>query len=171
MHQPKANRCRGLVFLMLISGIVHALATDKEQPIQVFADSANLSQKEHQGIYTGNVQFNQGSTHIRADNAITKVTDKNQLTLAIANGSKNNQAHYWAETEANKPPLHAYADSIRYYPQRHLIELKGAARVVQGNNSFSAAIITYDTIKQHVVSQSEGTLRTNIIIYPEKKLL
>ena len=47
----------------------------------------------------------------------------------------------------NKPPFHAYADTIRYYPLRHLIELIGNARVEQGNNSLSAAKITYDTVE------------------------
>jgi lipopolysaccharide export system protein LptA len=146
-----------------------ALPTDKEQVVHVDADSANLSQLHHQGVYIGNVSFTQGSTNIQAAKAITKGSPQNQLTLAIVNGDKEKQAHYWTEPGNGKPPLHAYADTILYYPLRHLIELKGNARVVQGKNSLSAAIISYDTQEQHVITQSSGSNRTTIIIYPEKK--
>ena len=62
------------------------------------ADSADLSHQNHKGIYTGNVEFVQGTTNLHAANALTQGNTKNQLTLAIANGTKENQAHYWTET-------------------------------------------------------------------------
>lgn len=166
MHQPKVKLL--FVLLALMNGLGHALDSDKEQVMHVLSDSANLSQKDHQGIYTGHVQFVQGTTHIHADQAITKISPENKLSLAIVNGSKQAQAHYWSEIDPNKPPLHAYADSIRYYPLRHLIVLTGNAQVKQGNNSFSAAKIIYDTLAQHVVSQGQGKTRTTIILHPEK---
>ncbi len=155
--------------LLLFPFACNALDTDKEQIMHVVADSADLSQQNHKGIYTGNVEFEQGTTNLHAAQAITEGNKENQLTLAIANGSKGKQAHYWTESGPNKPPFHAYADTIRYYPLRHFIELIGNARVEQGTNSLSAAKITYDTVAQHVVSHSDGKTRTTIILYPEKK--
>jgi lipopolysaccharide export system protein LptA len=155
--------------IMLTSSIGYALPTDKEQVMHVVSDSADLSQQNHKGIYTGNVEFIQGTTNLHATRAITEGNLKNQLTLAIAIGSKGKQAHYWTETGPDKPPFHAYADTIKYYPLKHTIELVGHARVEQGLNSLSAAKITYDTIEQHVLSNGDGTTRTTIILYPEKK--
>lgn len=157
------------LLLMTISTMNYALPTDKEQVMHVVADSADLSQQNHKGVYTGNVEFVQGTTNLHAAKAITEGNEKNQLSLAIASGSNGKQAHYWTETGPNKPPFHAYADTIRYFPLKHLIELVGNARIEQGTNSLSAAKITYDTIEQHVVSQSNGKTRTTIILYPEKK--
>ncbi|MGC1181997.1 MAG: lipopolysaccharide transport periplasmic protein LptA [Legionella sp.] len=157
------------VFFLTYHSSVYALATDKEQVMQVMADSADLRQHEHKGAYTGNFELIQGTTNLRADTAITQGDEKNQLVLAIANGSKDKQAHYWTLNEPNKPIVHAYADTIKYYPVRHVIELIGNARVEQGNNSFSAAKIIYDTIKQHVLSQGNGKQRITIIYHPEKK--
>lgn len=160
----------GFCFILLTYVISSdALPSDKEQVMHVTADSADLSQQNHKGIYTGNVEFIQGTTNLHAANAITEGNKKNQLTLAIANGTKGKQAHYWTESDPNKPPFHAYADTIHYYPLRHMIELIGNARIEQGSNSLSAAKITYDTVAQHVVSQSDGKTRTTIILYPEKK--
>lgn len=149
--------------------LTHALQSDKEKVMHVVADTADLSQQKHEGIYTGNVEFVQGTTNLHAAHAITKANAKNQLTLAIANGALGKQAHYWTESGPNKPPFHAYADKIHYYPLQHKIELIGNARVEQGPNSLSAAKITYDTLAQHVVSQSDGKTRTTIILYPDKK--
>lgn len=154
--------------LMLSTLIGHALPEDKKQIMKVLSDSADLNQLKHRGIYLGNVEFTQGSTHLRAFKALTYSDEKNQLTLAIAKGSPDKQAHYWTQTAPNKPAFHAYADSIRYYPLKHLIELIGNARVEQGPNSLSGAKIQYDTLKQQVVSQSNGQTRTTLIFYPEK---
>lgn len=155
--------------ILMLTGAAYALPSDKEQVMHVVADSADLSQQNHKGIYTGNVEFIQGTTNLHAANAVTQGNKKNQLTLAIANGSKGKQAHYWTESGPDKPPFHAYADTIRYYPLRHMIELIGNARIEQGTNSLSAAKITYDTVAQHVVSQGNGATRTTIIFHPEKK--
>lgn len=154
---------------MTITIVGYSLPSDKEQVMHVVSDSADLSQQNHKGTYTGNVVFVQGTTNLHAANAMTQGNIKNQLTLAVANGIQGKQAHYWTETGPEKPPFHAYADTIRYYPLRHLIELIGNAHIEQGTNSLSAAKITYDTVEQHVVSKSDGKTRTTIILYPEKK--
>ncbi|CAM4486432.1 MAG: Lipopolysaccharide export system protein LptA [Legionella sp.] len=149
----------------------YALSTDREQVMHVQADSADLNQQNHKGVYIGNVELIQGTTKLQAAKAITKGNEKNQLVLAIAKGSDGKQAHYWTTTDPKKPQMHAYADTIRYYPLTHIIELIGNARVEQGNDSFSAARIRYDTIKQHVLSNGDKKRRITIIYHPEKKSL
>ncbi len=156
------------VFL-LASQNLPAMPDDREKIMSLSADTADLSQETHRGEYQGHVELDQGTTHLRAARAVTEGNQQNKLVVAIAEGDKENQAHYWTQTALDKPLLHAYADSIRYYPDKHLIELIGNARVEQGNDSFSAPKIRYDTLKQHVLSQSDGKSRTLIVIHPEKK--
>lgn len=177
MFQPMVNFISKILSYMLclvllvFSCAAYTLDSDKEQVMHVQADSADLNQQNHKGIYIGNVELIQGTTNLNAAKAITKGNEKNQLILAIAKGNKEKQAHYWTITDPKKPPFHAYADTIRYYPLRHVIELIGNARVEQGNDSFSAAKISYDTIKQHVLSHGDGKQRITIIYHPEKKSL
>lgn len=154
--------------LMIVTSSLFALPNDRDQIIELRAGSADINQQTHAGVYLRDVQLDQGSTHIRAHKAITTGNEKNQLILAVIQGNKSTQAHYWTLPATDKPPLHAYADTIKYYPERHLIELIGNARVEQANNSFSAPTISYDTQAQHVISQSSGTARTTIIFHPEK---
>lgn len=170
MYPPMVNYLF-YFFLILLASPIHALSEDKEKVMHVMADSADLNQQAHKGIYVGNVELIQGSTNLRAAQAITEGNEKNQLVLATARGDKKKQAHYWTITDPKKPPLHAYADTIRYHPTRHLIELIGHARVEQGNDSFAAAKISYDTLKQHVLSHGDGKERITIIYHPEKKAL
>ncbi|WP_242604541.1 lipopolysaccharide transport periplasmic protein LptA [Legionella fairfieldensis] len=147
----------------------YAMPDDRKKIIELSADTVDLNQQIHHGEYVGNVQFDQGTTHLRAAQAITEGNQQNKLVLAVAKGSRKEQAHYWEQTAIDKPLVHAYADLIRYYPDRHLIELIGNARVVQGENSFSAPKISFDTLKKHVISTSDGKKRTLIIIHPGKQ--
>ncbi len=158
-----------LLSLLLSSKISQALQEDRQMLAELSADSVDLNQLTHHGEYVGNVQFDQGTTHLRAISAITKGDKHNKLVFALAKGDKKEQAHYWAQPAVNKPELHAFADNIRYYPKRHLIEFIGNARIVQGNNSFAAAKISYNTLQQQIISKSDGKTRTTIIIHPEKK--
>lgn len=154
--------------LIVLSASSFALPEDQEKIMEFSADSADLNATAHRGEYIGNVEFNQGSSHLRAAKAITEGNQKNKLVVAIAQGDGKEQAHYWTLTAKDKPLFHAYADVIRYYPKRHLIELIGNARVEQGADSFSAPQISYDTVKQHILSQGDGKSATTIIIHPGK---
>lgn len=160
------------IFMLLFGNtLAFALSTDKGQMIHVDADTADLNQLEHKGVYIGHVQFNQGTTNLRAEKAMTQGDDKNQLLLAIAEGSVTEQAHFWTQTALDKPPLHAWANTIRYHAKTHIIDLVGKAKIIQGENSFSAPHIRYNTEKQQIISKSDGANRSTIIFYPEKKKL
>jgi lipopolysaccharide export system protein LptA len=158
------------IYLIIFSCSICALSSDKDQVMHVLANFADLSQQVHKGTYIGEVEFIQGTTNLRAAKAITQGDEKNQLILAVASGSSGKQAHFWTITDPKKPPFHAYADLIHYYPKKHIIKLMGHARVQQGANSFTAAKITYNIEKQQVISRGKGKQRITIIYYPEKKL-
>ena len=161
-------RIKLALVLLLVTPLAFSLPQDRNETMRLQADSADLDQQSHQGLYIGDVQFDQGETQLSAAKAITEGNEKNQLTQATIEGNKKSQAHYWTLTALDKPPLHAYADVIHYYPDRHLIQLIGHARVQQGNDSFAAPEISYDTERQHVMSKTDGKTRTTIIIHPGK---
>lgn len=164
------GRQNGLtILLLLLTHFCFALPEDRKQILQLRADTADINQETHTGIYTHHVELDQGSTHLRAFHAMTKVNQKNKFIEATADGDKNDQAHFWTLTDEKKPPLHAWANTIRYLPEDHLIQLIGNARVEQGLDSFSAPSINYDTLHKHVISQSNGQGRTVIIFHPESR--
>lgn len=159
----------GMFILLLSLGEVsYALPDDKNKPIHLSADSADLNQSTHRGEYIGHVDFRQGTCHIMADRAETFVDNHNKLTKAIAYGTTKKRAHFSTITDIQKPRMHAKAQIIRYFPTKHLIELDGHAEVTQGHDRFEADIIRYDTLKQHVISNSKGNNRTLIVINSDK---
>lgn len=149
----------------------YALESDSQEPLELKASSADINQSEHKGTYTNGIEFDQGTTHIRADRAITQTDANNKLTVAIIYGDKNNQAHYWSQMEKDKPNLHAYADTIKYYPDKKIIKLIGNAKIKQGENLFTAPKISYDIEKRHIISNkmANNSQKTVIIFHPPRK--
>ena len=167
MIQNRVNVCL-ILLLLSATRLSFALPDDKKQILTLTADTADINQETRQGIFVHHVELDQGSTHLRAEHATAEVNLKNQLIKAIAKGDLKEQAHFWTLTDANKPPLHAYANTISYFPDQHLIVLTGKARVEQGTDSFVAPSITYDTLHQPVISKADNTGQTIIMIHPEK---
>ena len=168
MYPTRAKRLVWLVAMLTLSTASFALKEDKMQVMQLHANTADLNQETHRGVYLGHIALDQGTTHIRAAEAMTEGNQHHHLTQATIKGDTHSQAHYWAIPAPGKSPMHAYADIIHYYPEQHLIELIGNARVTQGGDSFSAPKIRYDTLHQHVLSEYQGQMRTTIVIHPEQ---
>lgn len=166
-------KLKEFIFLALFYGLicsprVQAMPEDTQAKLILSANTADLNQANHQGEYVGDVKLDQGTSHLRAHRAVTIVNDKNRLIEAIAYSRPHVPVHFWTKIAADKPDLHAYADEMHYYPEKHMIELIGHAKVTQDKNVFSAPKIIYDTKTQHVVSKRDRNDRTVIIIYPEK---
>ena len=169
MNLIRVNNYVLSICILLLTSSSFALPDDRTQLMHLRADTAELNHHTHRGIYVGDVQLDQGSTHIRAAEAITEGNLKNQLIKAIIKGNRATQAHFWTLTTADKPPIHAYADIIYYYPEKHSIELVGNAKVEQGTDFFSAPTIRYNTLNQRVVSENDSKSRTTITIHPGKR--
>lgn len=171
MSKTMGNKLSIFLMIMCCASVSFALESDNQQPLELKASSADINQSEHKGIYSDGVEFDQGSTHIRADRAITKTDNNNKLTMAVIYGNAQNQAHYWSQMEKNKPDLHAYADMIEYYPDKKIIRLIGNARVEQGENLFTAPKISYDIQKRHILSSTmkNNNQKTVIVFHPQRK--
>ena len=142
------------------------ISPSKNDDFIMHADQAIFKQKTHLGNYTGNINITHGETKIQSDSAKTLGNDNNSLKYVEFKGSKNHQAHYITSVP-KKPQVNAYADVMKYYQDRHIIQFIGNARLTQGNDFFAAPMIVYDTLSQHIVSSSKGVVRTTIVIHPE----
>lgn len=158
-----------MLSMLLVTSLTYALPDDRNQILQFSAETADFNQLTHQGVYTDHVTLDQGTTHLRANKAITYTDTHNKLTLAIAYGSLSKPVHFWTQPTLTKPLLHAYADILKYNPVEHWIELSGHARIIQGTDSMSAEHIRYDTLKHHVLTRGDKKTRTVFLIHPEKK--
>ncbi len=163
-----------ILFSVVTSHPGYALGRDKEEAIQFEAGHVTLNHKIGTGNYTGGVSIDQGSSHLRAQCATTQIDEKRHLTLASAFGSADKKAHFWTLTSPEKPPLHAYANTIHYHPLTHQLELIGDAHIVQGKNELNASHIRYDIKAERFTTTAQNNKGTIILIdpnqHPEKQL-
>ena len=166
----KKNIRMGLgLFALSHAAVVCGLPDDKQRPVELRAGHVLINQDTHRITYTQHVKLDQGSMHLRAATASTLTDKHHQLKQATAHGDRMRQAHAWTSIAINKPPLHAYADEIRYYPQLHRLVLLGHARINQAPNAFLAPKITYDMLANHVITEASGDERTRIILDPPSR--
>jgi len=160
------NKLSRLFFILLIflPLTTKALESDSDQPMLVSSDSAQINSQSGVGLYRGNVHFNQGASYLTADYAETFTDEDNNLVSAFAEGVEDQRAHYWTLTDIDKPELHARADRIEYQAKENKIYLIGNAEVIQGEDSYHAPIIEYDTEKEEVISPEDDQGRTVIIL-------
>ena len=152
----------------------YALTSNKLEAIHFKAGHVTFNDEKGIGTYTNGVSIDQGSAHLRANHATTLMDKKHRLTRATAFGSADKKAHFWTLTAPDKPPLHAYADTIYYHPLKHELELIGHAHIIQGNNKLTAPHIRYDTEAERLMTTAKNKERTVILIdpaeHPEKHL-
>ena len=143
-----------ILVLFSLSTNLMALATDRDQPITLEADTADIDDLKGISIYTGNVILTQGSMVIKSAR-LTLYTDKNKdLEKAIAIDKKN-LASFKQRPEGKKQDFKARASTLIYYIKKEKIHLLENASVHQEGGSFSGHKIIYDTKKETVIASSK----------------
>src|SRR5210317_1913464 len=64
-----------IVLALALPGSVSALSTDRDQPINLEADEAELDQTEGVSTYVGNVVVTQGSMKVESDRMVVHLED------------------------------------------------------------------------------------------------
>ncbi len=118
------------LLLLLLPCQLWALASDRDQPIEVEADELEVREQEGISIYQGNVKLVQGSLEINADRVVIHFNEANELTLMEMTGTPatlrqldDNQQEMWGE-----------AKQIDYTQSKSLLELRDSARLSQAGD-------------------------------------
>lgn len=144
-----------LVILFCLPVSLMALSSDRDQPINLEADAADIDDLKGISIYTGNVILTQGSLVMKS-NKLTLYSDKNRdLEKAIAVGAKNKLATFKQRPEGKNEDFHARANTMIYYLNQDKIHLLKNAHVWQAGDTFSGDKIIYDTKNETVVASSK----------------
>ena len=150
-----------------------ALPSDRDQPIRVQADSAELDDKQGVAVYRGSVVITQGSLKITGD-TVTITQDANGEIEVFTSVGK--PAYYEQKPSADKDIVKAYGLTIQYYATNERIVLIDQAKVIQQGNTFEGEKIVYDTQRQ-IVNAGRATgskvttprARIDMVIQPRKK--
>jgi lipopolysaccharide export system protein LptA len=149
------SRCTlGLLLGLALAGaapLVHALSTDKDKPIEVEADTAELDDVNNVSVYTGHVILTQGSIRMTGEKMTVYNTEKNELDTLIMEG---NPATYRQLPDNSNVYDEAQALTIKYFDLKNLIILQGKAEVKQEGFFMKGDRIDYDTQLSQVKAQS-----------------
>ncbi|MEW6354427.1 MAG: lipopolysaccharide transport periplasmic protein LptA [Pseudomonadota bacterium] len=158
--------------LLLVLCLLHplpgaALSTDKDQPINIEADSVDIDDRQGISIYKGNVIMTQGSMRLDAD-VVTVYSPDRVVQKAVAEG---NPARYKQRPDNKDDDIRAKSQRMEYYADTEKLILLEGAHLWQEKNEFSGNRIDYD-IKRDVVNARKapsGKERVQVIIPPKPK--
>jgi lipopolysaccharide export system protein LptA len=150
-----------------------ALPTDRDQPIHIQSDDAQLDDKQGVATYKGNVIITQGSMKITGNTVTITRNAQGDVDVFTAVG---NLAYYEQKPAANKPIVQAYGVTIQYFAAQDRIVLVDKAKVINDGNTSEGEKIVYDTVRQVVnAGRANGSKitaprpRIDMVIQPKKK--
>jgi lipopolysaccharide export system protein LptA len=150
-----------------------SLPTDRDQPIHIQSDDAQLDDKRGVATYKGNVVITQGSMKITGNTVTITRNAQGEVDVFTSVG---NLAYYEQKPAVDKPIVQAYAVTIQYYAAQDRIVLIDKAKVVNDGNTSEGEKIVYDTVRQIVsAGRASGAKvtaprpRIDMVIQPKKK--
>ena len=161
-----------IALLTLLPTLAWALPSDREQPISIEADHAQMDDKQGITQYKGKAVLTQGSLRIEGDIITFYYDDDKQITKAVAQGKL---ATYQQVQKPGEKPIKARALQMEYHAKAQKIYLIGKGHVWQNGDEFSGNRIEYD-ITNNVVNansapvkvdgKTQKSKRVHIIIQP-----
>jgi lipopolysaccharide export system protein LptA len=161
-----------IALIALLPTLSWALPSDRNQPIDIEADHAELDDANGITQYKGKAILTQGTLRIEGD-IITFYYDTNkQLTKAVAQGDL---ATYQQVQKPGEAPVRARALQMEYHAKAQKIYLLGQGHVWQNGDEFSGNKIEYDINKNvvnansapvEVAGEKQESGRVHIIIQP-----
>jgi lipopolysaccharide export system protein LptA len=165
---PSSSRLlRGCVVSLLCLPLpAWPLSSDRNQPINIEADSATLNESSGISTYRGNVHLRQGTLQLHGDNMTVQMRD-DRIDKVVLTG---NPATYVQTPDDAEEDQHAEAGRIEYYAGENRMILLDNARIWQsGMDQFSSDRIVYNladnTVKAGGGSSSD---RVRITLQPRK---
>ncbi len=154
------------IALLLVSGSAFALTTDKDQPIELEANSVEIDDRTGISVYQGNVVIRQGSIRITAEEVTVYQKDKRTDKIHAV----GRPVTYQQVTDDGKE-VNGRALQAEYHTRSDLLYLIGDALLTQGQDSFASDRITYDRKKALVKAgaSAKGKERVRITIDPKRK--
>ena len=149
---------------LLLPWVALALDSDREQPVNVEADRAELDQATDTGIYTGDVVVTQGSLRLEAERLEIR-SPQGRVESALATGAP---ARFKQRPEGSEQDVLGGGHQIDYLATDSMVVLTGEAWITQGEDTVRGNRIEYD-INRDLIRALKGPGeqdRVRIILQP-----
>lgn len=138
----------------------------RQQPIQIEADRAEITEQSGVSVYSGRVSLKQGDLEMQADRLEIQRDGKTGDIKAVLTGKP---ATLRQPTETGEM-VNARAERIDYNSRDKSLDLQGGAEYVRGRDRVSGQSIRYDANAKKLLASGPGSTggRVQIIIQPEQ---
>jgi lipopolysaccharide export system protein LptA len=155
-----------LLLLLLTPAQLWAMASDREQPISVEADSLEVRESDNISIYEGNVRLNQGSLKVRSERMVVYFNDERQLVSIEMTGEP---AHFRQLDDQQREML-GRALRIDYTEAGSLLILTGDAYYQHDGDTIESELIRVNTDTSFVQAHGNDTdQRVKMLIQPKQE--
>jgi lipopolysaccharide export system protein LptA len=153
-----------LFVLLAFAGGVHALSSDKDQPIELAADSVDFDEARGVSVYKGDVDLRQGSMRLRASEVTVQQQGRKPNRIIAVGAVRFSQA-------SDKGPITARARQAEYEVNSEVLELTGDASLTQAGDTMQSDRIVYDRVNHKVMAgaAAQGRERVRITIQAPDK--
>jgi lipopolysaccharide export system protein LptA len=142
-----------------------ALPEDADQPIHIRANSAEMDQEQGLVIYRGDVQVDQGTLRVMADEMTVEYEDQEVIRIT----AKGEPARYQQQIEVDEEVVRARSSTIIYHTRDERIDLVGNAFLTQEGNEITGDLIEYDIVAGKVDAKAESETPVRMILQPARK--
>jgi len=160
----QAARAALYTVLLCLSLPLMALESDRQEPLEVSANSTDGTLGDGVTTLRGNVDIRQGTLRITADEAEVKKVDGKVSSVTF-----RGQPAFLQQEIEEQGLVQATANTIDYQVASGLVTLAGNADVKHPQYQISGELLTYDLNVQHFQGSSgeDGNGRIHILLDPE----
>lgn len=125
------------------SSAVFAEESDRDQPIELEADTVSVNDAKKISVYTGNVILTQGTLQIKADKMIVR-EDQDGFQHSTCFGSPNNPTTFKQKRTGKNEWMQGSGQRIEYNGRMDKVQLYTNAWVKRGEDIVTGDYISYD---------------------------
>lgn len=162
MQHPIFNALLAIGLFIAVPTSTLGLPEDREKPIQLEANRAQLDQKTGTSIYEGDVVITQGSMRLTA-NTVTIYTRDGTFQRMEAVG---NPATLRYKPAVDKPEMNGVSQRVDYDAVAAKVVMTTNARITQGQDVFTGNRIEYDLGTDVVKARGKEGGRVQFTIQP-----
>ncbi|HUW51398.1 MAG TPA: lipopolysaccharide transport periplasmic protein LptA [Sulfuricella sp.] len=165
--------CLWATLSLMAAPWAHAEKADRDKPINLEADTANVDDAKKVSIYEGNVVLTQGTLVIRADKLVV-TEDAEGFQYGTAYGKP---ASFRQKREGYDEYIEGYGLRIEYDQKKDLVQLFTQARMKRNKDEARGNFISYDGKTEFfkVIGGKEAATagnprgRVHTVLQPKKK--
>jgi len=159
------NRFLLLLLVLALPGTAPALPEDRDAPVEIESDQADIDQAADRTIFQGHVRVTQGTFTLWADKVVVQYRNREPYEIT-ATGTP---ARFRQLPEKGKAWVKGSGRRIVYRIHADDIVLSGDAELLQEKDSFRSDRIVYDRKEARLKAGAAagGKKRVKVILHPD----